>query len=113
MPRFPERKTNKGSFKSENMREAVDLVIGGKSIRSVAKDKGLAVATLARYVTKQKAHPEENIRTVPNYGVRKIFSSEQENTLVDYILTCSKMFYGLSMMDIRKLAFAMAEKKIN
>ncbi|KAJ8967555.1 hypothetical protein NQ314_002871 [Rhamnusium bicolor] len=37
-------------------------------------------------------------------------SIEQEDNLADYILICSKMFYGLSTIEVRKLAYEMATK---
>lgn len=92
------------------MRDAVSLVLGERSIRSVAKEKKLSHITLSRYVKKQKEKPNEVIRMTPSYSVRKIFTTEQEDLLADYLLTCSKMFYGLSMLDVRKLAFEMANK---
>lgn len=51
MPRFLKKKTGKGSFSEDAMREVVNLVTGGRPIRSVAKEKK---ATLARYVHKQQ-----------------------------------------------------------
>lgn len=42
------------------------------------------------------------------YSLKKIFSNEEEASLEDYITTCSKMFYGLSITDCRKLAYEMA-----
>lgn len=63
-------------FSSEVMAEAVRLVIGGRSIRSVAKEKGLAFQTLSRYVMKEKHKGlGEIIRMVPHYDVRKIFTN--------------------------------------
>lgn len=46
----------------------------------------------------------------PNYSVNKFFSKEQEESLAEYVLTCSKMFYGLSMVEVRKLAYQMAAR---
>jgi hypothetical protein len=43
----------------------------------------------------------------PNYECRRIFSLEQEKALVEYILNCSKMYYGLSTEQCRWLACEM------
>ncbi|KAK9711971.1 hypothetical protein QE152_g25186 [Popillia japonica] len=48
MPRNPSRKTNVGAFSEEKMSRAVQAVLNGKSIRSVAKEKHLSFQTLAR-----------------------------------------------------------------
>lgn len=49
MPRNPPRKTTNGTFSEETMRRAVEAVLTGRSIRSVAKEEGLSFQTLARY----------------------------------------------------------------
>lgn len=57
---------------------------------------------------KQKRSIGEEIRMTPNYACRRIFSDDQEKELVEYIVTCSQMCYGLSTIEIRKLAYDMA-----
>lgn len=44
----------------------------------------------------------------PNYACRKVFSEKLEKTLVDYVLSCSKMCYWQTVVNIRKLAYGMA-----
>ncbi|CAG9837986.1 unnamed protein product [Diabrotica balteata] len=44
----------------------------------------------------------------PNYACRKVFSENQEKALADYVLTCSKMCYGQTVINTRKLAYEMA-----
>lgn len=61
-----------------------------------------------RYVKKQKQNPDTSIRYTPNYEINKVFTSEQENTLAKYIIKCSQMFYGLPIIDCRKLAYELA-----
>ena len=51
----------------------------------------------------------DDVKMSPNYGVRKIFSSEQEKDLVAYLIDCSKMNFGLTPMLVRRLAVEMAE----
>src|SRR5258705_5718589 len=63
---------------------------------------------ICRYVRKNKGSPQA--RLTPNYANRKIFSEEQEQALESYLVTCAKMFYGLTIIDCRKLAFEMAIK---
>lgn len=93
------------------MQTSVNLVLGGRSLRSVATENGLCFQTLARYVKKQRdAGPEEQIRMKPNYAVNKVFTDVQEDQLASCIITCAKMFYGLSVTDICKLAKEFAEK---
>lgn len=54
MPQFPKRKSDKGSFTEQTMKDAVAKVLEGRTIRSVAKQMNLKFQTLARYVKKEK-----------------------------------------------------------
>lgn len=110
MPRKYERKTQIGSFTDACMREAVNRVLSGRSIRSVAKELNLSFQTLARYVTKQRLSPNDQLRMTPNYRVKQVFTDEEELTLVSYLVTCSNMFYGLPLLECRKLAYEVAVK---
>jgi hypothetical protein len=60
------------------------------------------------YVKRQTQNPTSEIRMSPNYACRKIFTQEQENTLGDYILNCSKMCYGQTIKNIKQIAYEMA-----
>ncbi|KAJ4436439.1 hypothetical protein ANN_19072 [Periplaneta americana] len=104
------RKTEIGTFKEEDMRAAVMLVEEGMSLRKAAKTKGVAYQTLYRYVKKKKEQSNENrpVRMCPKYNSRQVLSSDLEKDLVDYLLTCSAMCYGLTSMDCRKLSYELA-----
>lgn len=108
MPRTRTRKTQKGLFTDDNMREAVESVLKGASIRQVAIAHNFHHSTLARYVKKQKQSDTPLTRMTPNYSVRRVFTLEQENELVRYLVSCSKMFYGLPMNECRQIALEMA-----
>lgn len=102
------RKSDKGSFSAVQMGNAIKAVNNGSSIRGAAKNFNLKFQTLARYVKKHKEAGDAPIRLTPNYSCRKIFTNEQENDLKQYIIKCSKMCYGQSTFNIRKLAYEMA-----
>lgn len=111
MARGRKRKSDKGSFTDEQMRNAVEAVITGNlSLRATAEKFGVKFQTLARYVKNQReAGPDSQIRMTPNYSCRQIFTNDQEDALKDYILKCSKMCYGQSTFSVRTLAFEMAQ----
>lgn len=46
----------------------------------------------------------------PKYNSRQVFSSSMEKELVNYLLQCSKMCYGIGYSECRKLAFQLASK---
>jgi hypothetical protein len=58
---------------------------------------------------REKMHDDKmgELKFIPNYECRRIFSLEQEKVLVDNILKCSKMYYGLSAEQYRQLAYVM------
>lgn len=103
------KKRKIGNWAEETMTEAVDLVREGGSLRKVAGLKGIPFQTLASYVKKAKDVDDiSKIRMAPNYSVNKVFSSAEEDSLESYIIDCSRMFYGLSINDCRRLAYEMA-----
>lgn len=111
MARGRKRKSDKGNFTEEQMRNAVAAVITDNlKLRAAAENFGVKFQTLARYVKKQRqAGPDINTRMTPNYSCRQIFTNEQENLLKSYILKCSKMCYGHSTFSVRTLAYEMAQ----
>ncbi|XP_022204364.2 uncharacterized protein LOC111060980 [Nilaparvata lugens] len=114
MSRGRKRKSEKGQFSAESMKNAVIAVLRGEdgvklSIRKAAQKYGLKFQTLQRYVSKQRATPNEEISMAPKYKSRLIFNREEESSLAEYLITCSKMCYGKSTKDFRELAFEMAK----
>lgn len=105
------RKSGKGLHDEKKMREAIALVESGLSLRKAADLKQVNYITLYRYVNKKKNNNEdvETMRVVPHYDCRKVFSSEQEAALKEYMVNCAKMCYGLDTVEVRKLAYEMAK----
>lgn len=106
--RIYKRKTDEGSAPHQVMFDAVQLVLHGLSLREAAKQKGVSKSALCRYV--KKYHSDSSAELTPNYSHCRVFSLEQEECLANYVSTCSRMFYGLTPKNVRKLAFDMAEK---
>lgn len=48
------------------------------------------------------------VRLTPNYEVRKIFTSQQEKDLCDYLILCAKMCYSHTTRDFKMIAYEMA-----
>lgn len=109
MARNRTRKTAIGLTTAEAMKNAINLYnSSGLSLRKVSERTGVPFATLFRYARKKKQNPLEQIRLTPKYNSRQIFDKDQEKELVQYILTMSKMGYGLTVTECRKLAYEMA-----
>ncbi|KAB0803085.1 hypothetical protein PPYR_00055 [Photinus pyralis] len=79
------------------------------SLRRAAEAYDISFITLRRYVLKKRSNPDADIKMSPNYSVRQILTEEQEVRLAEYINTCSKMAYGLSTKECRRLAWEMAD----
>ncbi|KAF2878706.1 hypothetical protein ILUMI_27458 [Ignelater luminosus] len=81
MARSRKRKSDKGIFSEDQMKEAVKQVVEkGKSVRGVAKD------------------------------TCQVFTNVEEKELEDFILESSKMCFGLTMRNLRKIAYETAVK---
>jgi plasmid maintenance system killer protein len=101
MSRGRKGKSQKGTFLEDNMRRAVRQVLVGEggaklSLRKAEKQNDVSFQTLQRYVKKEKnkANPSEQISMKSNYKHRLIFTENEENQLVQYVIKCSKMCYG-------------------
>ncbi|XP_058805227.1 uncharacterized protein LOC131672183 [Phymastichus coffea] len=92
------------------------------SIKSTAAMYAISRTTLQRYVKKVEEHFED-IETVEDDALldflracnkhvpsNQVFSTAQENDLVTYILKCSNHYYGLSINEVRELAYQFAVK---
>lgn len=111
MVRNRKRKTSMGLHDERAMKEAIELVENGMSYRKAAEMKNIKLVTLHRYVKKKKDSgvDVENLRVVPKYASRKVFPEHLENGLKKYLVTCSKMCYGLDTIEARKLAYELAK----
>ncbi|XP_017050190.1 uncharacterized protein LOC108094242 [Drosophila ficusphila] len=90
-----------------------------KSIRVIAKTYNVPRATLSRYMGKlQDANIDVStasddtmitfLKGTTITGAKPIFSDEEEQTLLKYLLHASDIYYGLSISELRALAFQYA-----
>ncbi|CAI6354301.1 unnamed protein product [Macrosiphum euphorbiae] len=100
-----------------NIQAAIQVYKEGNiGYRDAAQQFGIRHTTLFYRIKKLKNiegiiqnSPDEN-RFNSKYTVNQIFSKEQENMLVKYILRCSQINYGMTLVQIRKLAYDYAVK---
>jgi hypothetical protein len=104
------RKTNRSAYPPEVLQEALNAVTSGELSKRKASIKfGRPIprpTLIKRLKNLQLGRP-----TPVNLGrFRPVFDSEFDRQLVDYALEMQKRCYGLSLADLRRLAFQLAEK---
>ena len=90
------------------MKVAVELDVKDNfTLRKANERIGIAFQTIARYVDKYRKK-DGDIDYEPVFK-STILDDRMEQEMVQYITKCSKMNYGLTLSDARKLAFDLAE----
>ena len=108
MPRQHVKKTNRAKTPRPVMEEAYKHVVGEKrSIRSVAQKFDIDRTTMRRYILNVKKDGIANTQ-VGYYGNRRIFNQEQEDSLENYLLSASNIYFGLTPAEVRSLAYECA-----
>ncbi|XP_071385613.1 uncharacterized protein [Centroberyx affinis] len=110
MPRTYKRKNNWGSTPLEEMERAVIDVTGGKSIRSVAKDRNIDRSTLRRYIKKKEVKEEKTVGYSGTAEAKRVFTEELEKELADHIKSLAAQFHGLTPKKCCELALELAER---
>lgn len=106
MPRNYKAKGERGKWKLEDLQKAVNYVVMyKKSEKSAANTFGVPRQTLRRHL--QKVRDGNGVAKV--LGRPKILTATQENELVDVILDMERKLFGLTKMDVRRLAFTYCE----
>ena len=89
---------------------AEDDVINKKiSLRKAAANHQLNYKTLSRYVQLKGKAETEIPKTVGYQKTRLVFTEEIEVQLVEYLITASKIFHGLTMKELQVLAYELAD----
>ncbi|XP_040573751.1 uncharacterized protein [Lepeophtheirus salmonis] len=106
MPQKYVRKTERETLPHNVLLAAVQRYDVVKSMRKVAEEFNMSHQTLKRKIDAYKQNNEAHLET--SYKNKMIFSMDQEEDIVKYILRCSELFYCLTPIDLRKLAYATA-----
>ena len=99
------RKTSRASYGSAALFSALQAVENGQPLKATARQYGIPAKTLRRHRDDKVKQPGISV-----LGRHKcVFPPEYEEMLVQHILAMENAFYGLTTMDIRRLAFDLAE----
>lgn len=109
MPRTRLRTTAQQSWSPSKMRAAISAVRDGSmGCKKASKVFGVPRTTLKRRVNNLNVDAVEDKKVLGSK--RPVFNNEQEQELVNYALKMESMFYGLTVKDVRQLAFQLAER---
>ncbi|CAH1963744.1 unnamed protein product [Acanthoscelides obtectus] len=109
MPTRYTRTTQQQTWDSEAMEKAIRAVRNGEmGFLKASTVFGDPRSTLKWRVQRKNKHAVENVKILGSR--RPIFSPVQEAQLVQHILELENRFYGLTLRDVRKLAFQLAER---
>ncbi|KAJ8936241.1 hypothetical protein NQ318_006167 [Aromia moschata] len=103
MPRNYKRQTDRKSWSSDNLKRAIEAIKGGCSIRKTGRDFLIPESTLRDKLKFRSAH---NIAL----GRKATFTPEQEQELVEHVVKLAKLFYGVTPLGVRKIAYDFASK---
>nr|XP_053647291.1 uncharacterized protein LOC128698911 isoform X2 [Cherax quadricarinatus] len=114
MVRSYKRKTERSSTPADIMfRAAKRVKCEHKSIRGTARDFAIPFRTLARYckkITDEQLKGEDKAMLRVGYAApRQVLSDDQEKELSTYLKQAADIYYGLSVKEVRKLAYQFAE----
>nr|XP_023021874.1 uncharacterized protein LOC111510207 [Leptinotarsa decemlineata] len=97
------RKTEKAKWTAEDLKKAKQAVDNGLSMRKAAENFGIPFSTL-------QVRLKSGTDSDPRLGRKCDFPPAHEEALADHVKTLSKIFYGITAIKLRKIAFEYAEK---
>lgn len=103
------RKTNRASWSEENMEKAMDKVKAKEmSIGEASQYYDIPKSTLGRRVLGRNKVVKGSEKQLGRFNTT--FDKLFEDELVRYVKDMESRFFGMTYMDLRKLAFQLAEK---
>lgn len=103
MPRTNKRKTNKQSWTVETLNAALNAVKDGLAVRKAARQFGIPESTL-------RDNKKRETVTKLSLGRKPTFTKDQEKDIADHVIKLSKMFYGITPDELRRVAYEYAER---
>ncbi|XP_065174331.1 uncharacterized protein [Atheta coriaria] len=104
------RKTERQMWSSESMELAVQAVVNGQmGYKKASVYYKVPSSTLERYVKKKKNNEQSFVeKTAGKYKL--VFSASQEAELVNYLKDIQKRLFGITLKELRELAYELAIK---
>lgn len=115
--RHYQRKSNRGITPKDVMEKAMEeILLNKRPCRAVASEFDIPHVTLRRYCLRYKEKIQKDdekhisLNRCGYFNNRSVFNAEYEKSLVDYLLKASSLYYGLSVQEVRNLAYEYAVK---
>jgi len=103
------RKTDRGSWSEENMSKAIEMIRSRKmSIGEASRYYDVPKSTVGRRVLEKNKVACGSVKHLGRFTTT--FSKEFEDELVQYVKDMESRFFGITYLDLRRLAFQLAEK---
>jgi transposase len=102
MPRNRVRTTDRG-VSAQELERASNAVLQGRSIRSVAEEFRVPVASLGRYAKRKRELEENGSNLLPSVGYKScntVFNDDQEGMLELYVRKAAALYYGLPPKEV-------------
>jgi len=106
MVRCYKRKTERGGYGSSSLQDALNAVKDGMSLKRASVQFGISRPVLRRHRDSKMANPGKC--KLGNYT--PVFNERLESELVAKVKMMEKAMYGLTTVDVRRIAFELAEK---
>ncbi|XP_031788357.1 uncharacterized protein LOC100124222 [Nasonia vitripennis] len=114
MVRKYKRKGQRQLWSKDSMRTAIEAVISNNmSVRRASIEHKIPQATLSRKIHQIRSGPPKDIELIVKpwgSNFQTVFNKEQESVLCEFIHTLENQFIPFNSMDVRKLAYQLAEK---
>lgn len=97
------RNTDRAKWTENDLQNAIEANVEGKSLREAARLFNIPVTTLHDRIKTGNSNS-------PSLGRNPVFSKHQEEEIAKHVISMAKAFYGISPAGLRKIAFEYAEK---
>lgn len=104
--RTPKRTSTRGKYGEQALSDALQALAAGTSLKKAARDYGIPCKTLRRHRDNKVSTPGKIFLG----GKRPTLSLEFEVELVSHIQNMERALFGLTTVDMRRLAFEFAER---
>lgn len=103
MPRNRQRSTTRKSWDLDTLEKSIKYIDEGGKTREAARKFGIPESTLRDQKKKKKED-----RLSSTLGRNPIFTKEQETEIADHVMKLAKLFYGVTPIQLRKIAYDFA-----